>query len=234
MIALDLTGRVVAVTGGFGALGQAVGRGLLAAGARVALVDRAAAAPAEGGLEAALAVAQVDVGAPEGAVNALAQVVAHFGRLDGLVNVAGGFRWETLEGGAVETWDLMYGMNLRTAVSAARAALPHMPGGGTGRIVNIGAMAAAKAATGMGAYTAAKAGVARLTEALAEELKDRWVTVNAVLPSIIDTPANRADMPQADFSRWVTPAQVAEVVVFLVSARAAAITGACIPVAGRV
>jgi NAD(P)-dependent dehydrogenase (short-subunit alcohol dehydrogenase family) len=128
----------------------------------------------------------------------------------------------------------MYGMNLRTAVSAARAALPHLPGDGTGRIVNIGAMAAAKAATGMGAYTAAKAGVARLTEALAEELKDRGVTVNAVLPSIIDTPANRADMPQADFSRWVTPAQVAEVVVFLVSARAAGITGACIPVAGRV
>ena len=234
MSTLDLNDKVVAVTGGFGALGQAVGRELLAAGAQVALIDRSGAPALGAGLEAALALAQADVGTPEGAVEALTQVVAHFGRLDALVNVAGGFRWETLEDGSVDTWDLMYDMNLRTAVSAARAALPHLPRDGTGRIVNVGAMAAAKAAAGMGAYAAAKAGVARLTEALAEELKDRGVTVNAVLPSIIDTPANRADMPQADFSRWVKPTQVAELVVFLVSARAAAVTGACIPVAGRV
>jgi NAD(P)-dependent dehydrogenase (short-subunit alcohol dehydrogenase family) len=234
VITLDLTNKVVAVTGGFGALGQAVGRTLLAAGARVALIDRMAAAALPAGLETALAVAGADVGTPEGAGEALGQVVAQCGRLDGLVNVAGGFRWETLESGAVDTWDLMYAMNLRTAVSAARAALPHLPADGSGRIVNIGALAAAKAAAGMGAYAAAKAGVARLTEALAEELKDRGVTVNAVLPSIIDTPANRADMPQADFTRWVAPEQVAELVVFLLSARAGAITGSCIPVAGRV
>ena len=234
MSTLDLNDKVVAVTGGFGALGLAVGRELLAAGAQVALIDRSGAPALGGGLEAAVLVPEADVGTPDGAVEALTQVVAHFGRLDALVSVAGGFRWETLEDGSVDTWDLMYGMNLRTAVSAARAALPHLPRDGTGRIVNVGAMAAAKAAAGMGAYAAAKAGVARLTEALAEELKDRGVTVNAVLPSIIDTPANRADMPQADVSRWVTPTQVAEVVVFLVSARAAAVTGACVPVAGRV
>jgi NAD(P)-dependent dehydrogenase (short-subunit alcohol dehydrogenase family) len=86
----------------------------------------------------------------------------------------------------------------------------------------------------MGAYAASKSGVARLTEALAEELKDKAITVNAVLPSIIDTAANRADMPKADFSRWVTPAQLAGVIVFLLSDRASAVTGALLPVTGRV
>ncbi len=123
-------------------------------------------------------------------------------------------------------------MNLRSAVAASQALLPHLDAGG--RIVNIGALAALKAASGMGAYAASKAGVMRFTEALAEELKDRRITVNAVLPSIIDTPANRVDMPQADFDRWVTPQALSRVVAFLLSDDAAAITGACLPVVGRV
>jgi NAD(P)-dependent dehydrogenase (short-subunit alcohol dehydrogenase family) len=125
-------------------------------------------------------------------------------------------------------------MNLRTAVNASQAALPHLLASNDGRIVNVGAGAAAKAGAGMGAYAASKAGVAKLTEALAEELKDRAVTVNAVLPSIIDTAPNRADMPKADFSRWVKPEQIAELIVFLLSDHARAITGALIPIAGRV
>jgi NAD(P)-dependent dehydrogenase (short-subunit alcohol dehydrogenase family) len=111
--------------------------------------------------------------------------------------------------------------------------LPHLPAQ-QGRIINVGAAATAKAGAGMGAYTASKAGVAKLTEALAEELKDQAVTVNAVLPSIIDTPANRADMPSADFTRWVAPAALADVILFLASDAARAITGALIPVSGRV
>ncbi|MNI55234.1 3-oxoacyl-[acyl-carrier-protein] reductase FabG [compost metagenome] len=103
-----------------------------------------------------------------------------------------------------------------------------------GAIVNVGAAAATRAALGMGAYAASKAGVARLTEAFAEELKDQDVRVNAVLPSILDTPANRADMGDADAHRWVKPEALAEVIVFLLSDAADAITGATLPVTGRV
>jgi NAD(P)-dependent dehydrogenase (short-subunit alcohol dehydrogenase family) len=162
------------------------------------------------------------------------RIVAEAGRLDGLVNVAGGFRYEKLDGGALDTWEVLYRMNVTTAVVSCKAALPHIVKAGNGRIVNIGALGAAKAAAGMGPYAASKAGVARLTEALADELKDRGVTVNAVLPSTLDTPRNRLDMPDADFSRWVAPSAVAEVIAFLLSAAAGAVTGALIPVAGRV
>ena len=139
-----------------------------------------------------------------------------------------------LADGSIDTWDRLYQMNLRSAVLACQHALPWLLQGGNGRIVNVGALAAQKAASGMGAYAASKAGVARLTESLAEELKDRGVTVNAVLPSMLDTPANRADMPDADATRWVAPASLAAVIAFLLSDDASAITGALIPVAGRV
>ena len=128
----------------------------------------------------------------------------------------------------------MFNVNVRTAVNAIRAALPLMKKSPGARIVNIGAAGAIKAAAGMGSYAASKAGVAKLTESLADELKDSGVTVNAILPSIIDTPVNRADMPTAEFDRWVKPEQVADLIVFLLSDRASAITGALIPITGRV
>ena len=176
----------------------------------------------------------VDLTQAEATRAVMAQVAKEAGRLDGLINIAGGFRWEAIAGGTVDAWDSMYALNLKTAVVAVQAALPHLPQGGGGRIVNVGAMGAVKAAAGMGAYAASKAGVAKLTEALAEELKDRRITVNAILPSTLDTPRNRLDMPKADFTRWVTPAEAAEVIAFLVSDAAGAVTGALIPVAGRV
>jgi len=234
MIALDLRGRVVAVTGGFGSLGVAVGRTLSAAGASVALLDRVDAAKAPADLAQALALGDVDLGSSTTSSAAMARVIERFGRLDALVNVAGGFRWEKVDGGSVETWDALYQINLRTALNATQSALPHLLACGDGRIVNIGAGAATKAAAGMGAYAASKAGVAKLTEALADELKDRGVTVNAVLPSIIDTVANRADMPGADFSRWVKAEEIADLIAFLLSPNARAITGALIPISGRV
>ena len=158
----------------------------------------------------------------------------HFGRLDALVNIAGGFAFETIGDGDIKTWQRMYALNVLTALNTSRAALPHLAASSAGRIVNIGAMGALQAGSGMGPYAASKAGVHRLTEALASEWKGKVVTVNAVLPSIIDTAANRADMPKADFSKWVTPQELAEVILFLASDAASGVTGALIPVGGRV
>ena len=205
-------------------------------GARVALIDFGKGAPV-GLLDACgsetLDLPGVDLTNPRAAESALDAVAARFGGLDVLVNIAGGFAWETLEAGDPGTWDRLYAMNVRTAANACRSAIPHLKASSAGRIINIGANGALKAGAGMGAYGASKAGVHRLTESLAEELKGQ-VTVNAVLPSIIDTPANRADMPQADVSTWVTPGELAAVILFLASVQASAVTGALIPVTGRV
>jgi NAD(P)-dependent dehydrogenase (short-subunit alcohol dehydrogenase family) len=230
---VELSGKVIAVSGGFGVLGRAVAATLAGYGTTVASVDFAA-APAAGQTAAVRLYGGIDLADEESANSVMRHIVQDAGRLDGLINIAGGFHWEKLEGGALETWDAMYRINLRTAVVACKSALPYLLKSGKGRIVNVGAMGAIKAGAGMAPYAASKAGVAKLTEALAEELKDRGVTVNAILPSMIDTPRNRLDMPDADFSRWVAPGAIAEVIAFLVSDAAAAVTGALIPVAGRV
>jgi NAD(P)-dependent dehydrogenase (short-subunit alcohol dehydrogenase family) len=226
---VNLSGKVIAVTGAFGALGAAVANALSGYGAQVARLDHAA-SPAGSG---ALAFGGVDLADDAAATSAMAKIVQSAGRLDGLVNIAGGFHFEKLDGGTLETWDSMYRMNLRTAVSCCKAALPHLLKVGSARIVNVGALGAVKAGAGMGAYAASKAGVAKLTEALAEELKDRGVTVNAVLPSTMDTARNRIDMPTADFSRWVSLSAMGEVIAFLLSDAAGVVTGALIPVSGR-
>ncbi len=227
---MQLDNLRIAVSGGFGALGAATVHAALAAGARVVAIDRTE--PPAGGMAHATCLGGVDLADPQAAKKALAAAAATLGGLDALVNIAGTFRFETVADGNLDTWDLLYRVNLRTAVAASQAALEHLHAGG--RIINIGANSALKAGSGVGAYTASKSGVMRFTEALAEELKERDITVNAVLPSILDTPPNRADMPQADFSRWVQPAQLADVIVFLLSPQASAITGALIPVTGRV
>ncbi|KVG64684.1 SDR family NAD(P)-dependent oxidoreductase [Burkholderia pseudomultivorans] len=233
----DINGKVVAITGGFGHLGVATAAWLGARGARVALIGRGA-APDAGALpdvpSDALRIGGIDLVDPHASAQALDAVHREFGRLDALLNIAGAFTWQTIADGDAATWDRMYELNVKTALNASKAALPYLLDSPAGRIVNIGAGAASRAGTGMGAYAAAKAGVARLTEALAAELLDRGVTVNAILPSIIDTPPNRADMPDADFTRWVRPAQIAATIGFLLSVDAQAITGASIPVSGRV
>ena len=225
----------VVVTGAFGALGDAVARAFAARGARLGLIDRAP-VPEWATQEfsgANVLLGGVDLTSQPAANQALQAVAARHGGVDVLVNVAGAFRWQMLENGDVATWEAMFAANLKTAVVASKAALPHLLGRGVGRIVNVGAGAAARAAAGMGAYAASKAGVERLTEALAEELKDRGITVNAVLPGTIDTPANRSAMPDADVSRWVHPDAVADVVLFLASDAARAVTGAAVRVFGR-
>lgn len=225
----------VVVTGAFGALGAAVARRFASRGVRVALLGHGR-APAWAAKEFGaphLLLDGVDLTVQEAADAAMQTVAAAAGGFQVLVNVAGGFRWQTLADGDVSTWELMFAMNVKTAVVASKAALPYLLAAGGGRIVNIGAGAAARAGAGMGAYAASKAGVERLTEALAAELKDRNVTVNAVLPGIIDTPANRASMPKADVTRWVEPEAVADVVAFLASDAARAVTGAAVRVFGR-
>jgi NAD(P)-dependent dehydrogenase (short-subunit alcohol dehydrogenase family) len=230
---MNLSGKVLAITGSDGALGQAAAAALSAYGATLALIEHAS-TPSTALPAGARRYGGIDLTQENAAHAVMERVVKEAGRLDGLVNIAGGFRWEELAGGTLDSWDSMYRINLRTAVVSCQAALPFLLQSGGGRIVNVGAMGAVKAAAGMGAYAASKAGVAKLTEALAEELKDRGITVNAILPSTLDTPKNRADMPRADFTRWVAPAEAAEVIAFLVSDAARAVTGALIPVAGRV
>jgi len=225
----------VIVTGAFGVLGAAVARRFAGDGARLGLIDRVA-TPVWASTEFAGPhrvrpnVDLTDAPATSAAIDSLA---ADLGGLDVLVNVAGGFQWQLHGKGAESVWDAMFATNLRTAVIACSAALPHLLARGGGRIINIGAGAAARAGAGMGAYAASKAGIERLTESLAEELKDRNILVNSVLPGTLDTPRNRADMPDADFSRWVSPAAVADVIASLASDAARAVTGAAIRVAGR-
>jgi NAD(P)-dependent dehydrogenase (short-subunit alcohol dehydrogenase family) len=226
-----MTSRTFAITGGFGVLGQAVARAVLASGGQAALIDFA---PEGRSLpDGAIAIGGVDLSDEGQAKAAMDRAAEALGGLDVLVNVAGGFTWQTLADGDLAAWSRMFALNTLTCASACRAALPHLLAARAGRIVSVGAGGAVKAAAGMGAYAASKAGVHRLTESLAEELKGR-VTVNAVLPSIIDTPTNRADMPDADFAAWVTPDEVAQAILWLASDAASGVTGALLPVSGRV
>ena len=220
--------RSVIVTGGFGVLGQAVAEVFVKAGNKVARIDYAP--EAKDTLPGALDIGGIDLTDAAATQAALDKVVAAHGGIDVLVNVAGGFMWETLEGGSLDTFAKMHAMNLMTNATITKLALPALKASPAGRIVNIGAGGAVKAGMGMASYAASKAGVHKLTEALAEELAGTSVTVNAVLPSIIDTPTNRADMPDADFSTWVQPAAIADVIGFLASEAARSVSGALIPV----
>jgi len=226
---------VVVITGAFGALGSAVANAAAEQGRRIALLDIAA-PPATLNVfdpTRTLVAGSTDVASPSAARLAMGAVNDRFGRIDALINIAGGFRWQMIQGGDPQIWDELHRLNVISTLNASIACLPYLRQAKAGRIVNIGAAAALKAGTGMGAYAAAKSAVHRLTESLADELKAEGITVNAVLPSIIDTPANRKDMPDADRSKWVAPAELASVILFLASDAASALTGALIPVTGR-
>jgi len=222
--------KVIVVTGAFGVLGSAVVDRAQAVGARVVRIDYAS--PPANLRSDPLVLGGVDLTKPEAAQDAMQRARDAAGRIDALLNIAGGFTWRTLAGDDCATWDMMYAINLKTAVNASKAALPHLIEAG-GAIVNVGAFGALKAGAGFGPYAASKAGVHKLTESLAEELKGK-VRVNAVLPSTLDTEQNRRDMPNADPSKWVRPDDLAKVMLFLASEDARAITGALVPVTGQV
>jgi 3-oxoacyl-[acyl-carrier protein] reductase len=226
-----MNGKIVVITGASGALGQVVLERAVKSGATIAAIDHSARTPAS--TPDRLQIGGVDLSDAAQADAAMAAVVKQFGKIDVLINIAGAFTFENIADGNNKSWETMHRLNLLTALNASRAAIPHLTSSKAGRIINIGAMGALQAGAGMGPYAASKAGVHRLTETLAAELKGK-VTVNAVLPSTIDTAANRRDMPNADFSKWVTPDELASVILFLASDAASALTGALLPVSGRV
>lgn len=221
-----MSARTVIVTGAFGHLGSAVADHFEALGDVVARIDYA---PAPHG-SPAHHIGGVDLTDPAAAEAALSSVANTLGAPSVLVNIAGGFVWETLSDGDPATWERMFRMNALTAVTMCKACLPQLRQQPGAAIVNIGAAAAAKADSGMGAYAASKAAIAKLTESLAAELADTDVTVNAVLPTIIDTPTNRTDMPDADTANWVNAEDIARVIAFLASSGARSITGESIRV----
>jgi NAD(P)-dependent dehydrogenase (short-subunit alcohol dehydrogenase family) len=232
----DLSGRVVIVTGAAGNLGQAVAQALASAGARRVLLDRSLERLKKVYAEGAetLLLGDADLTDEASVARSVDAALKRYGRIDALANTVGGFAGgRKIHEEDLATWEAMQRINLRTALLACRAVVPLMRKQGGGRIVNVAARAALSGVAGLGAYCASKSAVIRLTETLAAELKDDGITVNCVLPGTIDTPQNRRAMPEADFSKWVEPAAIAEVMLFLISDAARAVSGAALPVYGR-
>jgi len=230
--------KTVLLTGAAGNLGRAVAAAFAEQGARLVLVDRerealAAAFGAQEGPSRAYVAANLLE--QKEATDAAQSTVRKFGRIDVLCNLAGGFRMgEAVHETSAANWNFLFDLNARTVLHMAQAVVPHMLAAGGGRIVNVGAFAAQKGAAQMGAYIASKSAVIRMTESMAAELRERGINVNCVLPTIIDTPENRKDMPDADPAKWVQPSDLARVMLFLASPESRAVTGALIPVTGRV
>ena len=226
---------VVMVTGASGNLGRAVVETLASSGARLALVDRSAdrLRRTYGDEDAGRLYLATDLLDASAVTASVAAALERFGRIDALCNLAGGFRMgEAVHEAPDATWELMWDLNVRTMLNMVRAVVPHMLDRGGGRIVNVGAHSAQKGVAQMGAYVASKSAVIRITEAMAAELRGSNINVNCVLPTVIDTPENRAVMPKADPSKWVAPTDLARVIAFLASESAHAIHGAAVPVTG--
>ena len=230
----DFQGKTVMVTGAAGNLGRAVVDAFASRGANLVLLvrDVAQTAAVFGAGSERLMFVKADLLDGDQVGVAVASAKARFGGIDVLCNLAGGFRMgspvhETTD----RDWEFLLDINGRTLLHMARAVVPVMMGRG-GKIVNVGAAAAQKGAAQMGAYIASKSAVIRLTESMAAELRTHDINVNCVLPTIIDTPENRKSMPNADPLKWVAPADLANVIVFLASPASRAIYGAAIPVSG--
>lgn len=234
----DMHDNVVLITGAAGNLGRATAQAFWETGARLVLADRRMAALqeqfGEWAEEARCLLAEVDLLAETAVAHLIDSTLNHFGRIDVLVNVAGGFTMgPPLHKTETDTWEFMLNLNARSVFFMSRAVIPHMLDQGSGKIVNVAARAGLEGKAKMAPYVVSKSAVIRLTESMAAELKDAGITVNCILPGTIDTPQNRADMPKADFSKWVAPEALADVIVFLASDAARAVTGAAVPVYGR-
>ena len=230
---IDLTGRHVIITGGAGALGTAVVARFIAAGAtcHVPTIDDG---PGSLGLPGARYIPRINLSDEQTVID----LYAGLPELWASVHLAGGFGWNRIEDTRPADARAQFEMNAMTCLLCSREAVKRMRARAAdtevgGRLVNVGSRATLLPSTGMAAYAMAKAAVQALTTQLAEELRDEQILVNAVLPSIIDTPFNRASMPDADFERWPKPAEIAEAILFLASPSNALTSGALVPVYGR-
>ena len=234
----DFKDRVVVVSGAAGNLGGVVSHAVVSSGAKTGLLDRRPGRLQEVCGHLAddpkhVLIGTVDMTDPNSVENSFQQVIDRHGRVDVLVNAIGGFR-----GGApihettLEDWDFMFDLNARSVFLSCRTAVPHMLRQGSGKIVNIAARPGLRGAANSGAYSGAKSAVIRLTESLSDELKDQGINVNCVLPGHLDTPENREQTPDADFTDWVAPSAVADVILFLASDEASAVHGSAIPAYG--
>jgi NAD(P)-dependent dehydrogenase (short-subunit alcohol dehydrogenase family) len=225
-----MNGRAVLISGASGGLGGAVTRLFLDRGARVAGTARdwrgAAATDRFLPIEA-------DLGGEDGCRRAVDLTLERFGRIDALVHLMGGFAGgEPVERTSPDTWSKMLHLNLTAAFLLCRAVLPVMRAQGGGRIVAVGSRAGEEPSAGLSAYNVSKAGLHALIRTIAAEVRGAGITANAALPSVIDTPANRAAMPQADPAKWVAPERIAELIAFLASEEAGDINGALIAIYG--
>jgi NAD(P)-dependent dehydrogenase (short-subunit alcohol dehydrogenase family) len=235
----DFTNKIVMITGASGNLGAVLSRAFQASGAKLALVDRGKerlqqAFPDLVGLPDYLLVNCADL-MDEGAVEAsVTEIIQHFIHIDVLVNTVGGFRaGKMLHETPLETWEFMLALNARSVFIACKKVIPHMLNQGSGKIVNVAARPGLEGKEGMAAYSASKSAVFRLTESMTAELKSHGINVNCIIPGTIDTAPNREAMPDADYSTWVTPDSLADVILFLSSEAARDVHGAALPVYGR-
>ncbi len=230
--------KVVLVTGAAGNLGAAVAQAFSAHGALLALVDldesgltRTQQTLSQDAVSATFATNLIEADSVSTTIDA---IIERFGRIDVVANIAGGFTMgPLLHETSDRDWDFMFDLNARSVFNTCRASIPHLLKVGSGRIINIAARAALQGKAKMGPYCASKAAVITLTETIADEHRLDNINANCILPGTIDTPQNRADMPDADHSRWVSPAAIADVVLFLAADASRAISGAAIPVFGQ-
>jgi NAD(P)-dependent dehydrogenase (short-subunit alcohol dehydrogenase family) len=234
----DFSTRVVLITGSAGALGQVAAQSFAKAGAQLALLDSRADRLQEifKDLSASgdhFLAGSTDLTQAESVRHSIEQVIDHFQRLDVVLNIAGGFRaGQPLHETPTDVWDLMFDLNARSVYNVGRAAIPQMLKQGSGKFISVAARAALHGSANQAAYTASKSVVLRLTESMAAELRESNINVNCILPGTIDTPANRSSSPDADYSHWVDPQDLINVMLFLASDAARAIHGAAIPVYG--
>ncbi|MGW8144105.1 MAG: SDR family NAD(P)-dependent oxidoreductase [Anaerolineales bacterium] len=235
----DFSNKVIMVTGAIGQLGVVLTQTFQAANAKLALIDRGEdrlkkAFPELVGVPDYLLVDCADMVDEAAVKEAVNKTINHFEKIDVLVNTVGGFRaGQRLHETPLETWDMLLNLNARSVFVACQQVIPYMLDQGTGVITNIAARPGLEGRPGMAAYSASKSAVLRLTESMSAELKDQGINVNCIIPGTIDTPRNREELPEADFSTWVTPESLADVILFLASSASRDIHGAALPVYGR-